>query len=193
MIRKFSIFSKLVRMKTSSAALFHAYMENFKVGQEECPVCHIKGCCRRYAEYHRYMLDFTHEKTTTYTLSIVRVKCENCNHTHAILPDFIVPYREYSLIFILKVLMEYFLHTKPVTALCEKYQITPSMLYRWKTLFFLHHFLWMQCLEDSLKLYPASFLKEILCDSCWPNFLSDFFLSFEISFLQSHANSIISN
>ena len=68
-------------------------------------------------------------------VQIRRVRCGSCGHTHAILPDHIVPYSTYSLQFILRVLAEYFLGLRTVEQLCRRYAISASMLYQWKALF----------------------------------------------------------
>ena len=68
-------------------------------------------------------------------LRVLRVKCTSCGHTHALLPEMLIPYSSYSLRFILTVLENYFLHIHPVEVICETYQISHSTLYAFRSLF----------------------------------------------------------
>ncbi|HBK52428.1 DUF6431 domain-containing protein, partial [Syntrophomonas wolfei] len=63
---------------------------------------------------------------------IIRYKCDSCGHTHALLPEFLIPYRSYSLLFILAVLKDYCLTIEKIS---EKYGIAASTIYTWKALF----------------------------------------------------------
>ena len=188
MIRNFSLFCKLIRIKTSSDSLFSAVMDSCSHILQECPSCHSKGNLIPHGSYRRNIIDFTAGKTTYRKISVKRLKCQSCGHTHAVLPDFIIPYAQYSLFFLLRVLAEYFLHLKTVSEICLTYAVTPSMLYRWKDLFLCHKKYWLPLLEH-LETSSFSFLKKLF-------FLEDFSASFScpffrltgISFLQSHKN-----
>ena len=188
MIRKFSLLCKLIRIKTSSESLFSIFMKDDSLSMEECPFCHSKGNLIPHGSYRRNIIDFTNGKTTYRKISVKRFQCQSCRHTHTILPDIIIPYAQYSLFFLLRVLGEHFLHLKTVSEICHIYAITPSMLYRWKALFLCHRADWLPLLE---RLYssPFAFLK-FLCFQ--ENFSSLFSLPFfnktGISFLQSHQN-----
>ena len=188
MIRKFSLFCKLIRIKTSSDSLFSSFMESYSHSLQECPSCHSKGNFIPHGSYWRNIIDFTNGKTTYHKISVRRFKCQSCGHTHAILPDIIVPYAQYSLFFLLRVLGEYFLHLKTVSEICHIYAITPSMLYRWKALFLCHRADWLPLLQR-LETSSFSFLIQ-LCfqDDFSSNFSLPFFKKTGISFLQSHKN-----
>ncbi len=43
-------------------------------------------------ERHGYYKKYTNISGKKYYIRILRVRCKVCGHTHAILPDFIVPY-----------------------------------------------------------------------------------------------------
>ena len=188
MIRKFSLFCKLIRIKTSSDSLFSAVMDSYSHTLQECPSCHSAGNLVPHGFYKCNIIDFTDGKTTYRRISVKRLKCKSCGHTHAILPDVIVLFAQYSLFFLLRVLGEYFLRLKTISEICHTYAITPSMLYRWKVLFLCHKNDWLPLLEH-LETSPLNFLKR-LC------FLEDFSASFScpffsltgVSFLQSHKN-----
>ena len=160
MIRKFSLFCKLIRIKTSSDSLFSSFMDSYSHTMQRCPSCHSKGNLIPHGSYQRNIIAFTNGKTTYHKISVRRFKCQSCGHTHAILPDIIVPYAQYSLFFLLRVLGEYFLHLKTVSEICHIYAITPSMLYRWKALFLCHRADWLPLLER-LETSSFSFLIQL--------------------------------
>jgi hypothetical protein len=112
------------------------------------------------------------------------VICSSCGHTHAILPDLIIPYSTYGLFFILRVIAEYLLRLSSVEQLCLRFGITHSMLYRWLRLFREHKALWLGAL-DSVETPDAVFLKRIISRKYSP-FASSFTRLTAFSFLQSH-------
>ena len=187
MIRKNSLFCKIIRIKTSSKSLFLDFMASFQPESEECPCCHSTGNCKTHATYQRSMIDIIHGKPVYQDICITRIICESCGHTHAILPDTIIPYSQYGIFFILRVLGEYFAHVKTVAALCEAYSITASMLYRWKDLFLKNRSVWLTVLELS-EQSPWDFIRLLCITDPFSNFSTAFFRLTGTSFLQSHAN-----
>lgn len=148
-----------------------------------CPFCGAKHpTWSHHASYDRYLISYEKGITTTYTISITRLICSSCGHTHAILPEIIIPYGSYSLIFVLNVLRDYYLSQMTVHTLCDKYEISPSTLYAWKRLFLIHKKLWLGVLED---IYQSSL--DLLSSLPSLNTSSDLALFFERqanSFLQ---------
>ena len=100
-------------------------MAGFRPELQTCPCCGGKGSCRIHAYYDRSLVDFMGGAPVRHSLCIMRLIC-TCGHTHAILPDFIIPYSGYGLFFILRVLAEYFLHLSTMEKLCERFSITLS-------------------------------------------------------------------
>lgn len=189
MIRKYSLFCKIIRIKTSSQSIFSSFMEQFKPHLEVCPFCKSKGNCQPFAFYDRHLVDFIHGRVSdSSTIRILRVKCSSCHHTHAILPDVIIPYASYSLFFILRVIGEYYAQLQSVDALCNKFSISHSLLYRWLRIFQEHKALWLSALNDSLTSCRSFFitLYNLLAFS---SFTQDFFLITATSFLQFQAHS----
>ena len=70
---------------------------------ECCPKCEATGEMIRWGRYQR-AVKTGKEK---YTLQIQRVKCQRCGATHALLPDFVHPYRHYLLRLMQKVIWLY--------------------------------------------------------------------------------------
>ena len=186
MIRENSLFCKLIRIKTSSKALFDSFMDGFRPELQTCPCCGVKGSCSVHAYYGRSLVDFIGGSPVRHSLCILRLIC-TCGHTHAILPDVIIPYSCYGLFFILRVLAEYFLRFSTVEKLCERFSITPSQLRRWLLLFRTQKEEWLGLLA-SLETSGLSFLKSLLTWPAYSDFASSFVRRFAKSFLQSHKN-----
>lgn len=197
MIRLFTVFCKLNFKTLSVKDLFLQAMEEFSPDKLPsvklpCPFCGAKHPDWAYHDsYPRYLISYENGAPVTYTIDITRVICSSCQHTHAILPEMIIPHSSYSLIFVLSVLKDYFSRL-PVKTLCEKYQIGLSTLYAWKQLFLQHKKLWLGILED-LCTDPLAFLSSLppvhTSRDLWL-----FFLNQGYSFLQgvtktAHCNS----
>lgn len=186
MIRENSLFCKLVRIKSSSKILFDSFMAGFRSELQTCPCCGVKGSCRIHAYYDRSLVDFIGGTQVRHSLCIMRLIC-TCGHTHAILPDFIIPYSSYGLFFLLRVLAEYFLRLSTVERLCERFGITLSQLRRWLQLFRVQKEDWLGVLS-SMEVSGLSFLKSLLTQPAYSDFASAFVRRFTKSFLQSHKN-----
>ena len=188
MIRVFSVFCKLNFKKLSAKDLFLAAMQDFSVEklsslEMPCPFCGAKHPDWSYHDsYERYLISFEMGTIVTHEINISRIICSSCNHPHAILPEIIIPYSSYSLLFILYVLRNYYLSHMTVQSLCDKYQISPSTLYAWKRLFLIHKKLWLGILQD---IYQAAldFLSSIPSLSTSAD-LALFFRQNGLSFLQ---------
>lgn len=96
MIRKNSLLCKIIRMKKTSIQLFHEYMLSYSWEDETCPWCGSKGNCVSHGSYMRSMADLTYGKTVYGEICVLRLRCTSCGHTHAILPDVIIPYSVYG-------------------------------------------------------------------------------------------------
>ncbi len=186
MIRKNSLFFKLSRIRKSSVSLFQIYMETYNPAQEICPSCHAAGHCIPFSTYRRNLIDLFQGKILIHTILISRCKCQNCGHTHSILPDCIIPYGQYSLLFILKILFKYFFHRQTINSLCQNYQITPAILYRWKNLFLSHAHLWSERIKNMNPSSSTSIFKILFTTDPLSGFLSAFSAAFSLSFLQNH-------
>ena len=161
-------------------------MDDFRPELQTCPCCGAKGSCRIHAYYDRSLVDFTGGGSVCHGLCILRLIC-SCGHTHAILPDFIIPYSGYGLFFLLRVLAEYFLRLSTVERLCERFSITLSQLRRWLQLFRKQKEEWLGVLS-SMEESSLFFLKSLVTRSAYSDFASAFVRRFAKSFLQSHKN-----
>ena len=189
MIRHWALVCKLFSLKKSSLELYAQYAAR-PVGQGlACPVCGSKGNCVPHGSYKRVLIDVEHGKVSYGSVEIKRVRCKSCGHTHAILPDYIVPYATYSLLFILRVLAAHILGPETVEQLCRRYGISPSMLYEWEALFQTHKKLWLGVLEDQ-ETSSTEFIRRLLALPSYSNDFSRlFYQKITVSFLQRHKNA----
>lgn len=184
MIREFTVFCKLNYIKLTALQLFEQFMDNFCIEDCVCPRCGAKHTCCYHDSYERYLISYQTGKPIYDQVEILRVNCGSCGHTHAILPEAIIPHRSYSILFILTVLRNYYTRSSSIRELCDKYQIAVSTFYSWKHLFHRHKKLWLGVLEDAF--IQASDFLAFLTRYSWElsQGLKHFFLSHDFSFLQ---------
>lgn len=184
MIRTFELLCKLNFIKLSAIDLFTHSMDLFQPHDHKCPFCCTEHPdWKKHAVYERYLISFESGHTVSYKITIVRYRCSSCGHTHAILPEFVIPYQSYSLLFILAVIRDYFIRSLTVEDICAKYDISVSTLYSWKELFHRHKKVWLGLLNDACTS-SLQFLNSLVIGSLLYN-LKDFFLTAGVSFLQS--------
>lgn len=185
MIRHYTIFCKVFSIKTSiSKGLWVP-----PAGVLVCPVCGSRGNCVPHGRYRRSLIDLEEGKVVYSVAEIKRVRCVSCGHTHAILPDYIVPYATYSLLFILRVLASHFLGRGTVEEVCRRYSITASMLYEWKALFLAHKDIWLGVLEN-METSPSEWIRRLLdLPSYAGEFGRPFYQKTAHSFLQRHRDA----
>lgn len=159
MIRLFTIFCKLNQISFSDRQWLEQDLAGFFCPDADCPFCGAKGCMDPFARYSRYLVELRDGKPAVSRVEIPRYRCASCGHTHAVLSAALVPYRSYSLRFILHVLLCYFLHRKTVAALCEAVGISPSTLYDWKKLFLRQKEMWLGTLSN-LETPVACFVED---------------------------------
>lgn len=162
-------------------------MASFRPENQSCPVCGSTGNCHIHAYYGRRIIDFIHGAPVTSRVTVLRLVCESCGRTHAVLPDLVVPYLSYGLFFLLRVLAEAFLRLASLERLCERFHITQNQLFHWIKLWEAHKREWLGILEDSERS-GISFLVELTIKTEYSSFARDFTAKTAHSFLQSHRN-----
>ena len=177
MIRLFHVLCKLNQIRFSDRQWFEWESGKMMPWTRPCPICGAKGCMDAFGHYDRYLVSWEDGGAVSRIITVERYRCGSCGHTHAILPSCLIPYKSYSLRFVLTVLRNYFLHTCPVEKLCPRYGISISTLYRWRELFQCHKAMILGVLGDAVQR-NASFV-ECLGGSM----LRDFYQSFRFSFL----------
>lgn len=76
--------------KTITSNIYNNLMDKLQLWSIPCPCCHHKGCLIRHGHYERMVKAIS----GTVKLSVLRVKCNSCGHTHAILPESLIPYSQ---------------------------------------------------------------------------------------------------
>jgi len=189
MIRVFDAFGKSFFHHDSDLMIFNTFMNNLQVDKLTCPTCGAKYNCTAFSSYSRNMITFENGLNTCHNISIDRVLCNSCLHTHAVLPDHLIPFGSYTLSFVLTALRAYFLGSKTITSLCEYFQISISTLYTWIKLFKEQKHIWLGLLNDAATA-PSDFIDDLLNHRISA---STFYNLTQISFLQNfkttHFNS----
>ena len=186
MIRKNVLNYKLNPKIHSTKSQYGEFLKAFRPQDERCPFCHAKGNCRNYGSYERNIVDICDGKPVEDLLNISRVLC-SCGHSHAVLIDSIVPYRQYSLPFILYILQVWFSHSLSLERIEEEFGISHQTLKRWKESYGKHKLLWLGMVRSRLVSFQE-FLAELLDMDPFSVFSSGFYKKTLHSFLQSHAN-----
>lgn len=180
MIRVQALLCKLYSLKISDSELFLLFTQDSKRHcKYTCPCCGNGNDLHYHTSYNRMMISIRRGKRFEETISIRRIICP-CGHTHALIPDFLIPYGSYSIRFILSVLFHYLGRKCSVAALCDYYQISISTFYDWKKLFTNHYNLFIGAINEISRLSYSS-LNTIFDISSFP---FEFLNGFRFSFLQ---------
>lgn len=167
--------------------MFENYMASFRPEQEICPCCQAKGHCRIHAYYSRGIVDFIRGVPTMTKIHVLRVICKGCGHTHAILPDCIIPYVRHSLTFFLQVLNCCFRRRMTMEAICGRFGLEMSTLRQWITLYRDHKALYLGSLRNK-QFTEDTFLRRLCRLPKISSFLTGFCSITGYSFLQRHRN-----
>lgn len=178
MIRIYTVFSLLNKIPLTDLQWLEKDSAGFRGTEERCPHCGAKGCLKELGHYGRYLIELEAGKASVHPVEITRYRCTACRHTHALLSSCLVPYRSYSLRFILTVLYSYFGKQKTVEQTSTDFDIAVSTLYEWKKLFLRHKEVWLGVLK-SLYRSETSFLRGFTGRE-----LSRFYERFRFSFLE---------
>ncbi len=76
------------------------------IDKNVCPCCKAKNKLIKYGKYDRNVSVLVNDCVENYNVSVQRVICNSCEHTHALLPNFIVPYKIISLVSIAQIVQK---------------------------------------------------------------------------------------
>ena len=178
MIKIFTVFSLLYKIPLTDRQWLKRDVSGFFAAGESCPCCSTKGCLKEFGHYRRYLIELKEGKPSVHQVEMKRYRCTSCRHTHALLSSCLVPYRSYSLRFILTVLYSYLGKQKTVEQICGHFGIQTATLYSWKKLFMRQKEVWLGVL-GSLYRSGISFLRELTGKE-----LLEFYERFRFSFLE---------
>ena len=102
------------------------YENNLNNGYLKCPYCDSTDLIK-WGNYERNIIYLVNNKSHSIVIKeprsrvikIKRVKCKSCNHTHALLPEGIIPYKQY----ILKTIIE---------SITDKTDVSEDLIKNWK-------------------------------------------------------------
>ena len=134
MIKDKSILLK-IKYESSDRFLLNRSIKGFRPSRICCPICGAVGGHRKIRSYTRMMITVVDGERYEEGVLIPVWQCSSCGHAHAILPDVLIPFRSYTLRFILTVLKAYLERSGNVRDLCGHWQISTSTLYDWIHLF----------------------------------------------------------
>jgi len=189
MIRLFKALCKALLDKISEEQAFLAAAEAFSPCGERCVICGAAGKLSDYGEYGRNHVTIADNIVIEARVNIRRVRCESCKTSHALLPDTLIPYSPYTLVFKLTVLTAYFNRDVTVEKLCGRFGIAVSTLYEWKKIVTSHKDLMLGVLI-SLKVPALEFLRNLLGSSDISDTLRSFFDKYCFSFMQDASMSV---
>lgn len=111
------------KIKKNMNEILKKYNNMLNLPLLECPYCHSSNLIR-WGKYTRNCYYIDDNKIVFEVLEIQRVKCKKCNHTHALLPSVVVPYKQFLLDTILNCITN-----SPFT---YKYKFSFDTIYKWK-------------------------------------------------------------
>ena len=77
-----------------------------------CPECGFTGMLHRHGNYLRNLMEINENfNVCINSVGILRVFCPKCGTTHAVIPDFIIPYKQVSFNLIMKIIEMFFLES----------------------------------------------------------------------------------
>lgn len=91
-----SIKSSLVNLNITQS-LYDKLTDAIQLAMIRCPHCNQVGFTVHGYYRRRLKRDYSANHETDNFLTVMRVVCSECGRTHAVLPDFIVPYSQLSL------------------------------------------------------------------------------------------------
>lgn len=93
----------------------------------KCPRCNAKANFSYHGSYYRNISFIREDRIYDFNVSVTRVICNSCGATHALLPDFIVPYKSFSRDSILYVVTNAV--SSSVLKVSEKLSISMELIY----------------------------------------------------------------
>jgi len=108
-----------------------SYVDNASLDIIPCPSCGTEGNYHSCGSYTRNLICYTAGQVEKHEITVPRIECASCAHSHAILAPVIIPYSPFSFHFVISLLYDFITHKfSTVTALCLEYDISISTLYR---------------------------------------------------------------
>jgi len=112
---------------------FNNYKENildfFGVWDFKCPCCNAFRSFSRHAIYSRNICVLSADQIIEEKLDILRLMCNSCKTTHAILPADTIPYVIYSFSCVMRILTSHYVESRSVLSIVEQLKISFELIY----------------------------------------------------------------
>ena len=151
----------------------------------ECPVCRKQGTFIFYGSYTRTLIDYCDGQLCEGEVRVKRCRCKACGCTHALLPEGLIPYRSFSLRFVIAAVLYMEGHT--ILDTCRKFELSIPTLYRWKTILYAH----ISHIQEAFQAIRKAFYKSLrtVRDHCaFIPLVIKFHSKISRRFAQNHAN-----
>ena len=188
MIRLVTALCKSFLKELTERMIFQKATDEFSCLGERCPKCGAKGKLSAHGDYSRGLTTYEDNNVVDYVLRPPRAYCSSCSSTHALLPDIIVPYSTFSLMFMLAALIAYYERKTTVTEICNQFGIAVSTIYDWKARIALHKDLMLGALISQMQR-THSYVLELLDSDDLSGILHRFFRKYGYSFMQHRSES----
>lgn len=158
-----------------------------------CPCCHAKNKLIKYGKYERNISILIDDYVENYRVSVRRVICNSCNHTHALLPNFIVPYKIMALFSIAQIVQRACISS--AYKLAEAINLSVQMIYTYMAIV-LAFFDDFKILNNSKEYYNTpKFNQKYFLMNCinlsQANYRLDFFEFYNwLLFMQKFRNNV---
>lgn len=110
-------------------------LESYIFNSYVCPKCGSKHSWIRHATYERNVVIIKNGEFVDSRIKILRLKCNSCNSTHALLPGDIIPYFVYSTSCIIKLISEHYTQGYSVLYIAKKYNVPYQLIYWFLNIF----------------------------------------------------------
>ena len=89
------IIKKILENDNNKADNYYKNIDELYAATLTCPECKCSGQCIKYGKYSRHIIfdENNNDDNEKQIIKIQRVRCMNCNKTHALIPVFIIPFR----------------------------------------------------------------------------------------------------
>lgn len=99
------------------------------INKNICPCCHAKNKLIKYGTYERNVSFIIDNNTENYRVKVQRVSCCSCGHTHALLPNFVAPYKIMAICSIAEIVQKASIST--AYKLAETINVSIQMIYKY--------------------------------------------------------------
>ena len=98
--------------------VLNSYENLLNFGLIKCPCCGSTNYIK-WGYYERNVIYVKNKALISKVIKVQRIKCKGCNHTHSLIPDGIVPYKQFNLKTIIDSLID------------NKYNISENIINKW--------------------------------------------------------------